>query len=104
MSLSGSGIRDIARVPEISPDTVMNELKRKEKLLRKVNPELPESMEPSENTSVVISEADEADEMRSFVKSRANQRWLRNAADHKTGKIPAHTFGKRSDEVFPELR
>jgi len=30
MSLSGSGIRDIARVPEISPDTVMNELKRKE--------------------------------------------------------------------------
>jgi len=106
MSLSGSGIRDIARVPEISPDTVMNELKRKEKLLRKVNPELPDSMEPSENTSVVISEADEAeaDEMRSFVESRANQRWLRNAADHKTGKILAHTFGKREDEVFAELR
>ena len=45
----------------------------------------------------------EADEMRSLVESRANQRWLRNATDHKTGKIPAYTFGKRSDEVFPEL-
>ena len=78
MSLNGSGIRDIASVPEISPDTVINELKRKEKLLRKVNSELPDSMELSENTSVVISEVDEAeaDEMRSFVESRANQRWL----------------------------
>ena len=42
--------------------------------------------------------------MRSFVESRANQRWLWHAIDHKTGKIPAYTFGKRSDEVFLELR
>jgi len=106
MSLSGSGIRDIARVLEISPDTVINELKRKEKLLRKVNSELLGSMEISENTQVVISEADEAetDEMRSFVESRANQRWLWHATDHKAGKILAHTFGKREDKVFVELR
>ncbi|RLC05995.1 MAG: hypothetical protein DRI57_27135 [Deltaproteobacteria bacterium] len=44
------------------------------------------------------------DDLGSFVKSRANQRWLWHATDHKTGKIPAHTLGKRSDEVFPELR
>ena len=42
--------------------------------------------------------------MRSFVENRANQRWLWHAIDHKTGKILAHTFGKREDEVFVELR
>ena len=106
MSLSGSGIRDIARVLEISPNTVINELKRKEKLLRKVNSELLDSMEISENTSVVISKVDEAeaDEMRSFVESKANQRWLWHAIDHKTGKILAYTFGKREDKVFVELK
>jgi insertion element IS1 protein InsB len=85
---------------------VTDELKRKEKLLRKVNSELPVSMEISENTSVVISKADEseADEMRSFVESRANQRWLRHSADLRTGKILAHTFGKREDKVFVGLR
>jgi len=41
--------------------------------------------------------------VRSFVESRENQRWLWHATDHKTGKIPAHTFGKRSDGIFPEL-
>ncbi|OQY56202.1 MAG: hypothetical protein B6245_18715 [Desulfobacteraceae bacterium 4572_88] len=61
-------------------------------------------MVASENTSVVISDDAEADEMRSFVESRANQRWLRNAADHNSGKILAHTFGKREDKVFVELR
>jgi len=34
MSLSGSGIRDIARVLKISTDTVISELKKKESLLR----------------------------------------------------------------------
>ena len=42
--------------------------------------------------------------MRSFVESKSNQRWLWHATDHKTGKILAYTFGKRSDEVFLELR
>jgi len=37
MSLNGSGIRDIARVLEITPDTVIKDLKRKEVLLRKIN-------------------------------------------------------------------
>ena len=106
MSLNGSGIRDIARVLEISPNTVINELKRKEKLLRKVNSELLDSMEISENTSVVISKVDEAeaDEMRGFVESRANQRWLWHATDHNSGEILAHTFGKREDKVFVELK
>jgi len=63
-------------------------------------------MEDFENTDVVISKVDEAeaDEMRSFVESKANQRWLWHAIDHKTGKIIAYTFGKREDEVFVELR
>jgi IS1 family transposase len=106
MSLSGSGIRDIARVLEISTDTVISELKKKESLLEKINHDLLDSIQNTENTEVVISRADEAeaDEMWSFVESKANQRWLWHAIDHNTGKILAYTFGTRSDEVFPELR
>ncbi len=53
---------------------------------------------------MVISEIDEADEMRSFVENKANQRWLWHTTDLRTGKILAHTFGKREDAVFVELR
>ncbi len=106
MSLSGSGIRDIASVPEISPDTVINDLKKKEGFLEKVSLEFPGSAEHPENNDVVISKVDaaEADEMRSFVESRASQRWLWHATDLRTGKILAHTFEKREDEVFAGLR
>jgi len=106
MSLNGSGIRDIARVLEISTDTVISELKKKESFLEKINHGLIDSLQQVENTEVVISRISEAeaDEMWSFVKSKANQRWLWHAIDHKTGKILAYTFGKRSDEVFLELR
>jgi len=106
MSLSGSGIRDIARVLEISTDTVISDLKKKESLLEKINHGFLEALQHIENTEVVISRIDEAeaDEMWSFVESKANQRWLWHAIDHKTGKILAYTFGNRSDEVFLELR
>ena len=106
MSLNGSGIRDIARVLEISPDTVINDLKKKEKFLRKINSELLTSSELHENTEVVIVKVDEAeaDEMWSFVGSKANQRWLWHAIDHKTGTILAYTLGKHEDKVFVELK
>ena len=58
------------------------------------------------NTEAVIQKVDEAeaDEMRSFVGGKANQRWLWHATDHKTGTIPAHTPGKHEDKVFIELK
>ena len=106
MSMNGSGIRDIARVPEISTDTVISELKKKEIFLESVNSKLPESLEVPENIKVEISKVDEAeaDEMWSFVGSKQNQRRLWHAVDHVTGKILAYTFGKREDEVFVELK
>jgi insertion element IS1 protein InsB len=49
-------------------------------------------------------EAAEVDEMWSFVKSKAQQRWLWHAIDHLTGVVLAYVFGSRADEVFVELQ
>jgi insertion element IS1 protein InsB len=49
-------------------------------------------------------EAAEVDEMWSFVKSKAHQRWLWHAIDHLTGVVLAYTLGSRADEVFLELQ
>ena len=102
MTLNGSGIRDIARVPGISTGTVMSELKKKEIFLEPVNIRLLESLEHIENTDVEIRKVEEAeaDEMRSFVGKKGNRRWLWHAIDHKTGEVPAHTFGDHRDDVF----
>lgn len=49
-------------------------------------------------------EAAEVDEMWSFVKSKAQQRWLWHAIDHLTGVVLAYAFGTRADEVFLQLQ
>src|SRR6266700_6621952 len=46
----------------------------------------------------------ELDEMWSFVKTKANPRWLWHAIDHHTGKVLAYVFGRRQDTVFLELK
>ena len=106
MSLNGSGVRDIARVLEISTDTVISELKKKESLLESVNPEILQYFEHSENIEVDIFKVEdaEADEMWSFVGKKENQRWLWHAVDHKTGKLLAYTFGTHEDKIFLELK
>ena len=55
---------------------------------------------------MVITRCEEAelDEMWSFVGSKANQRWLWHAIDHRTGEVLAYVFGKRKDEVFEQLK
>ena len=55
---------------------------------------------------MVIARCEEAelDEMGSFVGSKANQRWLWHAIDHRTGVILAYVLGKRKDEVFERLK
>ena len=45
-------------------------------------------------------EAAEVDEMRSFVGSKSQQRWLWHAIDHHTGQVLAYVFGTREDETF----
>ena len=46
----------------------------------------------------------ELDEMWSYVRSKANPRWLWHAIDHHTGKVLAYVFGRRQDDVFLQLQ
>lgn len=49
-------------------------------------------------------EESELDEMWSFVGKKKNQRWLWHAIDRRSGKVLAYTFGRRTDEVFLQLK
>ena len=42
----------------------------------------------------------ELDEMWSYVRSKANPRWLWHAIDHHSGHVLAYVFGRRQDTVF----
>ena len=105
MSLNASGIRDTARVLRISTDTVLSELKKKEAALESVNAALLRTINP-EDMTVTIERAGEAemDEMWSFVGKKGDQRWLWHAIDHHTGAVLAYVFGRRTDEVFLQLK
>ncbi len=46
----------------------------------------------------------ELDEMWSYVGKKSNPRWLWHAIDRKTGQVLAYVFGRRSDEVFLQLK
>jgi insertion element IS1 protein InsB len=54
----------------------------------------------------VIQRVDEAevDEMWSYVGRKNERRWLWHAIDHYTGRMLAHVFGRRQDEVFLKLK
>jgi IS1 family transposase/transposase-like protein len=105
MALNGSGIRDTARVLNISPSTVISEIKKKESCLESVNHTVLKSLQASK-ISVLIQKVEDAemDEMWSYVGNKENQRWLWHAIDHATGKILAYVFGNRKDVVFLKLK
>ena len=42
--------------------------------------------------------------MWSYVRSKANPRWLWHAIDHHTGTVLAYVFGRRQDDVFLKLQ
>jgi insertion element IS1 protein InsB len=46
----------------------------------------------------------ELDEMWSYVRSKANPRWLWHAIDHRSGTVLAYVFGRRQDAVFLQLK
>jgi len=107
MAINGSGIRDTARVLEISPTTVINELKKKESCLESVNRAVLNSVNPQEVVVDIQNVEDpeaELDAMWSYVQSKEHQRWLWHAIDHNTGKILAYTLGDHKDEVFLKLK
>lgn len=105
MALNGSGIRDTARVLEISPTTVISELKKKESCLESVNRAVLERLDPN-SVIVYIQKVEDAelDEMWSYVGNKDQQRWLWHAIDHTSGEILAYVFGDRKDAVFLELK
>src|SRR5215470_2253569 len=113
MAMNASGIRDTARVLHVSPTTVIKELKKKEPELDQVNQAVLKHL-PPEHVEVEIWRADalevrrglssELDEMWSYVRSKANPRWLWHAIDHHTGKVLAYVFGQRKDSVFLQLQ
>jgi len=55
---------------------------------------------------IVLQRVDEAevDEMWSFVGKKKEPRWLWHAIDHCTGRVLAYVFGRRTDEVFLQLK
>ena len=64
-----------------------------------------EGLHPS-HVEVVVERVDaaEVDEMWSFVGKKKEPRWLWHALDHRSGKVLAYVFGRRTDEVFVKLK
>jgi IS1 family transposase/transposase-like protein len=107
MAVNGSGIRDTARVLNISPNTVIETLKKADDIIDSVNRTLLEKASKEDiNIDIVpMSAIDvELDEMWSFVGDKSNQRWLWLAIDHNTGETVAFVFGRRKDEIFLKLK
>ncbi len=131
MAMNGSGIRDTAarplgmrvrrgsleplgpnaelrrtsRVLHISPTTVIEELK-KARDLKAVEAKLAE-LEPTQSIVKLCQWQDtevEADEMWSFVQSKAQQRWLWHAIDHLSGAVLAYVLASHQDEAFVQLK
>ena len=46
----------------------------------------------------------ELDEMWSYVRKKAEPRWLWHAIDHASGTVLAYIFGRRKEEVFVQLK
>jgi IS1 family transposase/transposase-like protein len=105
MAINGSGIRDTARVLGIAKNTVIDTLKKKASSLVQVNPNLAELCAKTElHVRLELACEAELDEQWSYVKSKANQRWLWYAVDHATNTVLAYVFGKRKDDVFKKLK
>ena len=112
MAMNASGIRDTARVLHVSPTTVIKELKKRHLSSPGESRVLPHL--PPKQVEVEIWRADELevrrglsselDEMWSYVRSKANPRWLWHAIDHHTGTVFAYVFGRRKERSFSNSR
>ena len=99
----------VARQPHHSTQRI----KKKESNLQAVHQRVLQHLHPAQ-IEVEIWRADalevrhglssELDEMWSYVRSKANPRWLWHAIDHHTGKVLAYVFGRRQDDVFLKLQ
>jgi IS1 family transposase/transposase-like protein len=106
MAENASGIRDTSRVLKISTYKVMAVLKKKSNEIVKINPKYTNEQEQVDVEIVPyhVLEGVELDEQWSYVQNKSNQRWLWLALNHTNHDIIAYTFGKRTDDVFLELK
>lgn len=74
MAVNGSGIRDTARVLQISPTTGTRRVKKKEQNLEPVNTQLIQQLQPTAGSIVKYVEEAELDEMWSNVCFKQQQR------------------------------
>lgn len=89
-SLNASGVRATARVLQISTDTGLNELRKKEAVLESVNTAFLRTLHPDDMVGAVERAGEaEMDEMWSFVGNTGHPRSLWQAMDHHTGMVLA---------------
>jgi insertion element IS1 protein InsB len=85
MTVNGAGIRDISRVLESSPNTVLTTIRQK--VAQISEPPVPKRIGNLE-----------MDEFWSFVQKKEKQRWTWYGFDRKRKKVVAFQNGRRTDE------
>jgi insertion element IS1 protein InsB len=88
--MNGCGVRDIARVLAISPNTVLKSLRQAARRVKRIK--LPEHLTDLE-----------VDEMWSFVGSKEHQAWLCYAFEPRSQQVVAWTIGERTDQTCRRL-
>src|SRR5215217_6275477 len=111
MSLDESSER--SNTCETSPQYGHDRIKKKAPNLHQVNHAVLQAVNPEHIVvEMCRSEAldhrrgltSELDEMWSYMRSKANPRWLWHAIDHHSGHVLAYVFGRRQDTVFLQLQ
>ena len=90
MTLNSSGLRDTARVLQISPTTVLSVLRQAASVVSE--PSVPARIHERE-----------MDELWSFVGHKKHQCWLCLARNRRTGRIAAFELGRRTDRSCRRL-
>jgi len=90
LSMNGCGVRDIARVLAISPNTVLKSLRQAARRVKRAK--LPEHLTDLE-----------VDEMWSFVGSKEHPAWLWYAFEPRSKRIVAWTIGRRTEQTCRRL-
>ena len=100
-TLNSSGVRDISRNLDISKNTVIAELKKKDPA--EVNLPYAEYLKGLASPDIDVEIRVEADEFWSYVGDKSNQRWTWYALERNRGIILAHHNGRRTDKACEAL-
>jgi IS1 family transposase/transposase-like protein len=90
MTLNSSGVRDIARVLRVSPNTVLKTIR--ERAAQVTEPRVAPRIRDLE-----------VDEMWSFIRRKSEQCWLWYGLNRATKRIAAYVLGRRTDDRCEQL-